>query len=189
MMTKGQLEVSLVGGGGPLSLDSAWLQFSSETSDISSPERFASLYATYDNLRKQGWVVKMGQTYGGHFVIYQGDPDYYHSAFCVLVRNASGEERWNWLDVTREMRVASQTSKELMICDVELEEDATIPACKAKLDYAIMLRWRLKHEQVGREHQPHNKLKRKLIDPSSKNKHKGGGNSKSKNKARKQTSK
>jgi len=70
-----------------LSAEKCWEYFSI-CPQFSSQEVFARLYACYRHLRAQGWVVKLGQTYGCNFTVYMGDPDRYHSQFCVLVRDA-----------------------------------------------------------------------------------------------------
>jgi tRNA-intron lyase len=173
MVSHGQLAVREAGGA---AMDAAacWRAFSTQSTSFSSARRFACLCAVYESLKRQGWVVKMGQTYGGHFVVYQGDPDFFHSQFCVLVRDAGDAEPWDWIDATREMRVANQTSKEVMLCEVQLEEPADAPSPKCTLDFVILLRWVLKHEEVGKERAPHNKLKRKLIDPNQKGPKRGG---------------
>ncbi|GBG31633.1 tRNA-splicing endonuclease subunit Sen2 [Hondaea fermentalgiana] len=149
-----------------LSKQEAWNLFANSPS-FSSPRRFAVMYAAYRHLRKQNWVIKMGQTYGGHFAIYQGDPDFFHSQFCVLIRD-DADDAWPWIDVTREMRVANQTGKELMLCEVRnlgnIEEAGTC----ADVEFSIMLRWVLQHEQVGKERAPHRKLVQKLVDPAQK---------------------
>jgi len=70
--------------------------------------------------------------------------------------------------VTREMRVANQTGKELILCDVEMLEKPQISGCKCQVEFAIMLRWMLRHEEVGKERQPHAKLVKKLTKPVTK---------------------
>lgn len=86
LMSQNQLEVVSGKDGKTLSKEEAWAHFR-QSSAFSSPRRFAVMYMAYKHLRDQKWVIKMGQTYGGHFAIYQGDPDFFHSQFCVVVRD------------------------------------------------------------------------------------------------------
>lgn len=76
----------------PLTVATAWALFK-EASVSASPRQFACNYAAYTKLREKGWVVKMGQTYGCMFTLYQGDPDFFHSQFCVLLRDVDAKER------------------------------------------------------------------------------------------------
>jgi len=89
LMNEGLLEVKCFDGR-TLALAEAWAIFG-ESEAFSSKRRFAVMYTAYKRLRARGWVVKMGQTYGGHFVIYQGDVDFFHSQFCILVRDENNE--------------------------------------------------------------------------------------------------
>ena len=100
LINEKQINVEMVCKDGNIMLDNvrAWKEFSM-SSVFASPRRFACLYATYYSLKQQGWVVKMGQTYGGNFVVYQGDPDYFHSQFCVLVRDADDPEPCKFLSL------------------------------------------------------------------------------------------
>lgn len=66
------------------------------------------------------------------------------------------------------MRVASQTSKEAMLCDVHLTGPPDSPLCAAEVDFVILLRWSLRHEEVGKERQPHRRLRRRLLAPALK---------------------
>lgn len=80
------------------------------------------------------------------------------------------------------MRVASQTAKEAMLCEVKLLEPAETPGCKSELEFVILLRWALKHDEVGKERKPHSKLQRKLIDPTQKRPSKPGAKRQKNNK-------
>jgi len=88
LIERGELEVFVAGRStDPLSAETAWTMFSQTAAAFSSPLRFAQLSAAYNYFKAQGWVVKMGQTYGGNFVLYPSDPDRCHSQYCVLVRD------------------------------------------------------------------------------------------------------
>mmetsp|Transcript_10684 Transcript_10684/g.20042 ORF Transcript_10684/g.20042 Transcript_10684/m.20042 type:complete len:218 (+) Transcript_10684:3106-3759(+) len=156
-------EINIVSDDKQLTAAEFWKECST-SEGVSCASDFALLYAAFFSLREQGWVVKMGRSYGGDLVVYQGDPDFFHSQFCVLVKD-SKTTPWNWLSVSREMRVSQQTAKEVMLCEVTLLEDAAVPGCKATVDCAVMLRWMLQHEELGKERQVLGKLKKKLIAP------------------------
>ncbi|CAK9012889.1 tRNA-splicing endonuclease (tRNA-intron endonuclease) [Durusdinium trenchii] len=94
MLERGQLRVCAIKQDGPeeeLSAAEAWRVFGASQA-YSSPRRFAVMYNAYKSLREQGWIVKMGQTYGAHFAVYQGDPDFFHSQFCILVADEDKDE-------------------------------------------------------------------------------------------------
>jgi len=79
----------------------------------------------------------------------------------ILTFQKKKKKTGEWLNVTRELRVANQTSKEIMLCSVDME-DGDGPETPATVEFVILLRWMLRHEERGKERQPHRKLQKKL---------------------------
>ncbi len=87
-------------------------------------EGFERAYVVFRDLRDMGYVVKSGFKFGGHFRVYEGDPDSTHSDWVVVVTGPEGVLTPR--DVLRATRLAASVRKTFVLAVVEDVESPEI---------------------------------------------------------------
>ena len=73
-------------------------------------------YAVFCDLHTQGYFITDGLKFGGHFLVYPGDPGLYHSIFIVFC--IGFKEKLSATDYSALGRLATSVKKTLLLCSV-----------------------------------------------------------------------
>jgi len=87
-------------------------------------EGFDRAYVVFRDLRDAGYIVKSGFKFGGHFRVYEGDPDSTHSDWVVAVTGPEG--KLTPRDILRATRLATSVRKKFVLAVVEDVESPEI---------------------------------------------------------------
>lgn len=110
--------------------------------------RFPCKYISYHYFRSKGWIVKSGLKYGADFVLYKDGPLFYHSTYCVIVREVSSdfnECSISWSELSSLNRVNEHVAKDTILCYVVKEKDVDLlnPSCipTFNVQEVLLKRW------------------------------------------------
>ncbi|XP_067135995.1 tRNA-splicing endonuclease subunit Sen2 [Centruroides vittatus] len=110
--------------------------------------RFPCKYVAYHYFRSKGWIVKSGLKYGTDFVLYKDGPAFYHSTYCVVVREVSSdfnEQSLTWLELLSLNRVNEHVAKDTLLCYVMKNKDTDLldPSCipTFNVQEVLLRRW------------------------------------------------
>ena len=73
-------------------------------------------YAVFCDLHSQGYFLTDGLKFGGHFLVYPGDPGLYHSIFIVFC--IAFDDKLSATDYSTLGRLATSVKKTLLLCSV-----------------------------------------------------------------------
>uniref|UniRef100_A0A0A9WLE0 tRNA-splicing endonuclease subunit Sen2 n=3 Tax=Lygus hesperus TaxID=30085 RepID=A0A0A9WLE0_LYGHE len=103
-----------------LSPEELWQLFRKAQND------FVENYVAYHHYRAKGWIVKSGLKYGGNFLLYSKGPAFFHASYIVVVESIGKpgqelavDEKPSWEKYSSLNRIAEQSNKELIICQVK----------------------------------------------------------------------
>ena len=86
-------------------------------SDLQLSDEENIRYAVFCDLYNQGYYLTDGTKFGGHFLVYPGDPGIYHSSFIVFC--VAFKEKISATDYSALGRLATSVKKSLVLCSVD----------------------------------------------------------------------
>ena len=101
-----------------------------------APSGWADIDPTTTSVREwyesKGFTVRSGGMYGCDFVLYRGDPNLYHSEYCVHV--TSHADSLSWLELQGLARLAEKVRKSLLICVFDSDSKAIFDFSPHRVD-------------------------------------------------------
>jgi tRNA-intron endonuclease, archaea type len=85
-------------------------------------------YIVFNNLKKQGLIVKTGFKFGNHFRAYTTQPDNTHAQY--LVHAVSFKDKLEWAEVSRAIRLAHSVNKIFLFASIDTEKNVSYLAFK-----------------------------------------------------------
>lgn len=86
-------------------------------SDIQLSEEEKLKFTVFCNIHQQGYYLTDGLKFGGHFLVYPGDPGIYHSVFIVYC--IPFDKKLSAIDYATLGRLATSVKKTLLLCSVD----------------------------------------------------------------------
>lgn len=77
---------------------------------------FDAHFVVYQHFRKRGWILRSGLNYGGHFVLYRGGINQFHSEYIVYISDSKNRVQWHVLQALT--RIAEDVKKTIIVCEV-----------------------------------------------------------------------